>query len=137
MAKPLFSRKKHLFISSEDTGLDVIDVNGKLHRLEFVNGICTFDEDEIAEAIRRHPHFEWRFFEDRKQRQVESAFTPDKQNLADALTGMSIQMLRNICKEQRLMDGDWKKITGTSKKDLVTYMVQNKERLGHYATLGH
>jgi len=137
MAKPIFERKKHLFISSETTDLDVVDANGKLHRLKFANCICTFDEDEIAEAIRKHPHFEWRFFEDHKDRKIENQFEPEKQSLADALSGMSIQMLRNICKEQKLMDGDWKKISATSKKDLVLYMVKHKDALGHYATIGH
>ena len=137
MAQPIFQRKKHLFMSSETCGLDVTDRSGKLHRLRFDNCICTFDEDEIAEAIRRHPHFGWRFFEDTKERQIENQFTPEKQALGDALTGMSISMLRSICKEQKLMDGDWKKITATPKKDLVLYMVKHKDNLGHYATLGN
>ena len=130
-----------MFIASETTDLDVVsptpDGKGKLHRLRFENGICTFDEDEIADAIRRHPHFGRRFFEDTKDRKIEQAFQPEKQTLADALAGMSIQMLRNICKEQKLMDGDWQKITATSKKDLVLYMTKHKDALGHYATLGH
>lgn len=137
MAKPIFERKKHLFISSETTDLDVTDSNGKLHRLRFENCICTFDEDEVAEAIRKHPHFGWRFFEDTKDRKIENAFSPEKQTLADALAGMSITMLRSICKEQKLMDGDWQKITATPKKDLVQYMIKHKDSLGHYATLGH
>jgi len=134
--KDLFKRKKHLFISSESTGLDVIDVDGNLHRLEFHNCVCTFDDDKIAEAIRAHPHFGWRFFEDKKDRQIENPVTPEKKTLSDALGGMSIQMLRTICKEQKLMDGDWKKITATPKKDLVLHMTKHKEQLGHYATLG-
>jgi len=137
MAKPIFGRKKYLFISSEDTGLDVVDVNGKMHRLQFSNGICTFDSDEIADAIRKHPHFEWRFFEDKKDRQVENTFEPEKQTLADALTGMDLNVLRSIAKQQNLMNGEWKKISSTPKKDLVLYMVKHKDQLGHYATLGH
>ena len=141
MAKPIYQRKKYLFISSETTGLDVVinkhTANEKLVRLRFDNCIYTCDDEAIAEAIRSHPHFGWRFFEDNKDRKIENAFTPEKQELADALSGMSIQMLRNIAKEQRLMDGNWKKITSTDKKELVSYMVRHKDNLGHYATLGH
>ena len=137
MAKPMFARKKYLFISSEDTGLDVSDKNGKLHRLQFENTIFTTDDEDIADAILKHTHFGWRFFEDKKDRQIENAFVPEKQDLATALSGMSINLLRSICKEQKLMDGDWKKITGAPKEDLVVYMVNHKDKLGHYATLGN
>jgi hypothetical protein len=138
MAQSFFERKKHLFISSETTGLDVTDKNGKLHRLQFENCICSFDEDEIADAIRKHPHFGWRFFEDKKDRQIENKFSEaEKQDLATALAGMSINLLRSMCKEQNLMDGDWKKISGAKKDELVLYMVKHKDKLGHYATLGH
>jgi len=136
MAQP-FKRKKFLFISSEDTGLDVTDKNGKLHRLQFTNTIFSTDDEEVADAIREHSHFGQRFFEDHKDRTIENQFpTPEKQDLGKALSGMSINLLRSISKEQKLMDGDWKKISGTPKEDLVVYMVAHKNKLGHYATLG-
>jgi hypothetical protein len=137
MAKP-FKRKKFLFISSEDTGLDVTTKDGKLHRLQFTNTVFSTDDEQVADAIRNHPHFQSRFFEDHKDRTIENQFpTPEKQDLGKALGNMSINILRSICKEQKLMDGDWKKISGTPKEDLVVYMVGHKDKLGHYATLGN
>jgi hypothetical protein len=129
-------RKNYVFISSEDTGLDVTTADGKLHRLQFENAVFQTKDGAVAEAIRRHTHFGWRFFEDFKNRKVENKFVPEKQELATALTGMSINMLRSICKEQKLMDGDWTKISATPKEDLVVYMVNHRDKLGHYATLG-
>ena len=141
MAEPTVEKKEErkvfLFHSSEDTGLDVTTADGKLHRLTFENAHFQTRDGAVAEAIRRHQHFGWRFFEDFKDRKVENKFNPDKQDLGKALSGMSINLLRSICKEQKLMDGDWTKISGTPKEDLVIYMVNHRDKLGHYATLGH
>lgn len=143
-------KKRFLFISAEDTGLDLMvptigrdgQVFKEKHRLRFENAILVitdeyFDNPEaVAEAIRKHPHFGWRFWEDKGGRTVINKFNPDKKPLADALGAMSLNILRAIAKEKKMMDGDWSKISQSGKEDLVEYMVNHRDKLGEYESLG-
>ena len=108
----------------------------KLMKCHFINSVFMTDDPQLIDGIENHPHFGRRFW--RKPEsvgEVENKYQPEKQTLANALAGMTINVLRGIAKERSLTD--WDRLKSMQKEQLVEFMVEHKDRLGHYATLGH
>lgn len=135
--------ENHIFISAEDfklyaphPGDEQKGWKKEVFKCRFTNSQFTTKNPQCVEAIENHPHFGRRIFPAPESiKKVENKYLPEKQTLADALAGMSISILRGIAKERSLTD--WDRLKNMKKDELVEFMVEHKDKLGHYATVGH
>jgi len=133
----------HTFVSVEDfklyathPGNDTKGWKEKTFKCHFRNSVFQTKEPQCAEAIEAHIHFGRRFFNKPVSvGEVENKYLPEKQTLSDALSGMKITILRSIAKDQELTT--WDRLKNMKKEQLVEFMVEHKDKLGHYGSLGN